>query len=64
MSVDHRFPRRGLWGVVAGLGLLALAGCGGPDQHPVAGKLVYADTDQPVREVSRHNAEGGLAVRR
>lgn len=39
------------WVVAAGLGLLGLAGCSS-GQHPVNGKLVYADNDEPVKELA------------
>ena len=52
MVFDRTLRRRGLWGVVAGLGLLGLAGCGAGGHHPVHGKLVYADNEEPVKELA------------
>jgi hypothetical protein len=46
-----RFGRRRPWAAVAALGLLTLGGCGGSNQYPVNGKLVYADTGEPVSEL-------------
>jgi hypothetical protein len=48
----HTLSRRGLWAVAVGLGLLGLVGCGGKGQVPVRGKLVYADNEQPVKELA------------
>jgi len=42
---------RGLWSVLAGLALLFLTGCG-KSQYEVQGKLVYADTEEPVTELA------------
>ncbi len=44
--------RPGLWGVVLGLGVLCLGGCGSKGLHPVHGKLVYADKEDPVKELA------------
>lgn len=51
MRIDRRLSRCVLGGVVAGLGFLCLAGCGSKF-HPVHGKLVYADNEQPVKELA------------
>jgi len=52
MRSDRRLSRCGLWGVVAGLVLLCLAGCGSKKYYPVRGQLVYADTKEPVKELA------------
>jgi hypothetical protein len=44
--------RRQLAGVAFCLSLLAAAGCGGERFYPVKGKLVYADTGEPVKELA------------
>jgi len=51
MRWSNRLCRGGLAGVVAVLGLLCLGGCGS-GRHPVRGKLVYVDTEQPVKELA------------
>jgi hypothetical protein len=52
MRTDRTALRRGLWCVAVGLGLIAPAGCGTAGHHPVTGKLVYADTGEPVKELA------------
>jgi hypothetical protein len=52
MRNDRRLSRWGLWSAVAGLGLLCLIGCGSKKYYPVHGKLVYADNQQPVKELA------------
>ncbi|MCI0704753.1 MAG: hypothetical protein L0241_27160 [Planctomycetia bacterium] len=52
MRFDQTLRRRGLWSIVVGLGLVFLAGCGGKAQYPVHGKLVYADNEEPVKELA------------
>jgi hypothetical protein len=50
--VDRR-PGWGVLGAVAvGLGCLALGGCGSQGYYPVTGKLVYADNEQPAKELA------------
>ena len=51
MHVRHRLRRWALAGLL-GLGLLGLGGCGSKGQYPVRGKLVYADNEQPVKELA------------
>jgi hypothetical protein len=52
MYFDLPLSGRALLGVVLGLGLICGAGCGGKPQVPVRGKLVYADTEEPVKELA------------
>jgi hypothetical protein len=52
MRLGHRLRRWGLGGVLVGLGLLCLSGCGSGGRYPVHGKLVYADNEQPVKELA------------
>ena len=51
MRFDHR-PRRWGLGVLLGLSLLCLGGCRARGHYPVRGKLVYADTGEPVKELA------------
>ena len=53
MQTQTRTPGRRRAAALAGLALVALAGCGGGDRpYPVHGKLVYKDNDQPVKELA------------
>ncbi len=53
MNPPTRMPGRRLAVALAGLALLALAGCGGTDRpYPVSGKLVYKDNGEPVKELA------------
>jgi hypothetical protein len=52
MCSERRLGRRALWGAVVGLGCLCLGGCGSQGFYPVHGKLVYADTEEPVKELA------------
>jgi hypothetical protein len=51
MRFDGSPTRCLLAAVAAGLGLLGLTGCGS-GYHPVHGKLVYADNEEPVKELA------------
>lgn len=52
MRRERCLCRRGLWGVVLGLGFLGLAGCGSAGLYPVQGQLVYEDKEEPVQELA------------
>jgi hypothetical protein len=47
----HTAARFGAWAVVAAFGLTCVTGCGS-GQYDVRGKLVYADTEEPVHELA------------
>jgi hypothetical protein len=51
MRFNPTLSRRALGGALLGLAFLVPSGCGGKGQVPVHGKLVYADTDEPVTEL-------------
>jgi hypothetical protein len=52
MRRERGLCRRGLWGIILGLGILGLGGCGTAGQYPVQGQLVYADKEEPVKELA------------
>src|SRR5262245_54453194 len=52
MRLGQRPRRWGWWGVVVGLSFLCLSGCSSGGRYPVHGKVVYADSEQPVKELA------------
>src|SRR5438445_13878768 len=52
MKVIGSHCRNGSWLVLAGLGVLSLAGCSSNKLYPVHGQLVYEDNGAPVTELA------------